>query len=307
MSAKAIDTSFLAAGGLILAGAAAWAVLQQSRIASLETPTAVPTSGRAYEPSNLKVAVPESRRWADAPSQPAGAEWRFEVFTPPEIYYNVDTKQFTVIPPTIKKPSGPEVGPPPPPPFGLELVRVEQPLFRLQLVGALGEGANARGTFENTLTGDVFTASLTRKGPQWQALGLELIDFKSERRRVKVQGGTDVIETVIVATVKDTKTGEVIALDAKNRRPDGALRAVFRNPAGQEFTTKAGEKITDGGVTFEILDLQLSPAGATVKKSAVENEPEKTEKLSVPAPAAPKPAATKPSTPSPASTAFPGF
>lgn len=284
MSAKTNDNLFLAAGALALAGSCVWAFLQQSDIASFSESVAAPASGPAFEPSPLTLTTPASRQWESPVPQSAGSSWLFDVFTPPVIYYNTDTKQFTVTVPEIKRPddSGEQVVQVPAvPAFGLQLVKVTQPLFRLQLVGYVGEGANARGNFQNELTGDIIFGTTGKKLPE---LNLEIVHFSAERVRTPVADGTVIVETVVKATVKDTVTGEEIPLDAKVRRPEGPMVVTFKRADGSEVTAKSGDVLTSGSHTFTVGALTLDPPSAVVTKAGGDLTQPLTETLLIPAP-----------------------
>lgn len=313
MSAKTNDTLFLAAGGAALLGSCAWAFFQQSTISSYREPILAPVSGAPVEVAPITITTPASRQWGKPESQSAGANWLFEVFTPPVIYYNTDTKQFTVTVPVITRPDTTteiEVVAPVVSSFGLDLVNVVQPLFRLQLVGYVGEGSNARGNFQNEVTGDIIFGTTGKKLPD---LNLEIVHFSAERVRTPVADGTVIVETVVKATVKDTLTGEVIPLDAKVRRPEGPLKVTFKQADGTEVTATTGDVLTDGTHTFTIGSLQLDPPSAVVTKTGgTLTEPE-TQTLLIPVPEPAVPANTgleggMPSEDSPAIPgAFPGF
>jgi hypothetical protein len=288
MSAKSNDTVFLAIGGLALVGAGVWALLQQSRIDGFRGAPNVPTSGTVYQPTSIKVSSPATERWEDARSQSAGEKWIYDVFTPPKIYYNTQSKQFTVVPP--ERPTGPSgpVVPKPPVGFGLDLVKVEQSLFRLQLVGYVGEGEQARGNFLNVATGAVVFGTTGKKLPD---LNLEIVKFSAERRRVVVPGGTTQVFIEPVAVVRDTQTGAEYTLDTKSRLPDGPPVATFRQQAdGVERSVKGGESLSIGDTVFTVGALTIAPPSAVVtRKVGAQAEPE-TRTLLVPPPAPPAPA-----------------
>ncbi|MCU0791363.1 MAG: hypothetical protein MUE42_00590 [Opitutaceae bacterium] len=285
MSAKTNDTLFLAAGGLALAGSCAWAFFQQSTISTFLEPVLAPSNGSVVEVAPLAVTSPVSRQWGKPEAQTAGANWLFEVFTPPVIYYNTETKQFTVTVPVITRPEVVEGTTPEQAvvaQFGLGLVKVVQPLFRLQLVGYVGEGTSARGNFQNELTGDIIFGTTGKKLPD---LNLEIIHFSAERVRTPVADGTVIVETVVKATVKDTITGEEIPLDAKVRRPEGPLQVTFKKADGTEVTAKSGDVITSGANIYTVGAITLDPPSAVVTKTGGDLAAPLTETLVIPPPA----------------------
>jgi hypothetical protein len=311
MSAKTNDTLFLAIGGFALIGAGAWAFLQQSHIDELGAPPVAPQSGSAYESSPIQISKPETQRWSDAVSQKAGEKWIYDVFTPPKIYYNTQTKQFTVVPPEPPKPMDPTVpvvDPLAPPPFGLELVKVEQPLFRLQLEGYIGEGAKARGNFLNVQTGAVLFGTTGKKIPD---LNLEVVKFSAERRVVQQPGGTTLVFTEASATVRDTVTGVETVLNANTRVPEGPLTVTFKQLDGTLRTAKTGDVISFGEATYTVGDLVVEPPSAVVTKADPSLPAPEKQTLVIPPPPAPvvdpNAAPVESGAGSAAPAAFPGF
>ena len=290
MSAKTNDTILLAIGGLAIVGAGIWAFVQQSTISELRNPPLAPAGGAAYEPSAIKVVTPETRSWAEAPAQKAGEKWIYDVFTPPKIYYNTYTKQFSVfIPekPVIidtkdpKDPKGPMIDQSG---FGLELVRVDQPLFRLQLIAHFGEGAQARGSFLNVKTGKATVGTVGKKIPE---LNLEIVRFSVERKVVPQPGGTTLRYVEVVAVVRDTETGVETTLDPKGRVLDGPPIVTFRASDGSQHTAKSGDVITVGDTTYRVGDLVVEPPSAVVTREAPSLPAPETKTLVVPPPPAP--------------------
>ena len=315
MSAKTNDTLYLAVGGLAILGTGVWAFLQQSDIKAFRSPANAPASGSAYEATAITITSPESRKWADAQSQTAGEKWIYDVFTPPEIYYNTRTKQFTVVPPVIEPTAVTNTGDPVPvlpPSFGLELVKVEQPLFRLQLEGWVGEGPSARGNFLNVQTGTAVFGTTGKKLPD---LNLEIVRFSAERRVTEIPGGTRIVETVATAVVRDTVTGVETPLDAKVRTPEGPLSVTFKLADGTERSAKSGESISAGDHTFKVGELTLDPPSAVVIKEGKDLAVPETKTLVIPPPPPPAPVVDPNAPPSEAMDApqpgtpgaFPGF
>lgn len=303
MSAKTNDTIYLAIGGIAILGAGVWAFVQQAGISALREGASAPSSGAGYEPTAIAVTSPASETWEPPTPQSAGDKWIYDVFTPPKIYYNTGTKQFTVVPPV----EGPVDQPPPvPEPVWPELVKVEQPLFRLQLVGYVGEGEQARGNFLNTKTGAVVFGTTGKKLPD---LNLEIVSFSAERRVVPQPGGTTLVFTEVSAVVRDTETGVETKLDAKTRVPEGPLMATFKLPDGTERTASAGETLEVAGIGYKIGELTLVPPSAVATKEGPQVSEPETKTLVVPPPA-PPPTTTESNEPAPetmAPDAFPGF
>lgn len=306
MSAKTNDTIFLAIGGLALLGAGVWAFVQQSDIEAFKASPSAPGSGTVYAPTAIAVSSPASQTWADAPSQTAGPKWIYDVFTPPKIYYNTESKTFVVEPPVavIDGPKDPEQ----PDPFGLELVKVEQPLFRLQLVGYVGEGDQARGNFLNVKTGAVIFGTTGKKLPE---LNLEIVRFSANRRVVPQPSGTTLVFVEVSAVVRDTVTGVETTLDSKTRVPEGPIQATFKLPDGTQRNAKTGESFTLGDSTFKIGDLTLDPPSAKATKEGGKLPAPETQTLTIPPPPAPAadPNASSGEGMAPAApaSAFPGF
>lgn len=291
MSLQAKDKIFISIGGLALVLTSVLAFLQQSKISALDTAAVAPTGGTNYETKELKVELPPPQNWPKAVAQPAGENWIYNVFTPPKIYYNTQNKQFTVIPPElVKEPTitGNEtVVTPPPPRPSLELVKVVQPVFRLQLVGYIGDEGNYRGTFSNELTGKTFFGTSGRKIPD---LNLEIVTFEAKRQKVAVQGGSTLVEVIAFAIVKDTVTGKEYRLEHDKRLPDGPLVATLKLVDGSDKEVRTGDSVTSGESTYKVGAITLAPPSVVVIKSST-GEPTAEETLTVPPPAPPAPVA----------------
>lgn len=288
MSLQAKDKLFLIIGGLSLALTSTWAILEQSKISARSASVNAPAGGSSYEPKELTITMPPSQSWAKAGAQPAGDNWVYNVFTPPKIYYNIQSKQFTVIPPEVVAPVSPvdPMIPPPPARPAIELVSVTQPLFRLQLVGYIGSEGSYRGTFNNEVTGKTFFGTSGRKVPE---LNLEIVTFEAKRRKVVVEGGSTIIDVTAFADVRDTLTGKMYRLAPEKRLPEGPLSATVKLADGTQKVVSTGDTVTSADFTYVIGALTLEPASVAVTKSGGAEAGPTTETLTIPLPVAPAP------------------
>lgn len=201
-------------------------------------------------------------RWSAPEPSPRDAAWTYEVFTPPEIYYDGATQKFTVIPQQTEEADGvaAKSG------FGLELVEVRRVPFRLQLVGYVGEEGRYLGTFENLESGETF---LARAGCQLPELGLVITDFFVRRESVAIPQSAPVEELMAVAAVHDLRTKGEVMLRHSERSYTEQLCARVRDVADHdEYEAKVGDTIRIGAAHYVIEKLQLTPPLVEVRKEA---------------------------------------
>jgi len=264
MSLKAKDNLLISVGAIAVLFTTTWAVLQQSKIVAFTAPVIAPNSGQAYEPHDLKLIMPPSENWAKVEAQPTGENWIYNVFTPPKIYYNIQSKQFTVIPPQATVGNEPSETPVLVTIKNIELVKVVQPLFRLQLIGYIGEEGSYRGTFNNEITGKTFFATSGRKVPE---LNLEILTFKAERSRTSVAGGSTIVEVTAFAKVKDTITGNEYNLEPSKRLSEGSPKATIKLSDGAEKVVSQGDIFSDNSINFLVGTIVQTPPSISVTKS----------------------------------------
>src|SRR3954468_14384354 len=112
-----------------------------------------------YTATALDAPPIKTETWAPPVAQTRGRDWIYDTFTPPEIFYNARSRQFTVKPPSSLVDEDTQEA------FGLELIAVRPDPFALQLIGYVGGEGNWRGTFENVLTGETFLGGAGRRVP----------------------------------------------------------------------------------------------------------------------------------------------
>jgi hypothetical protein len=313
MSATTSDKTLIGVAGLLFLGASAWAWFQQTGLGDTAVINA-PTGGKNYQPEEIVTLNIETQAWPDPKPNPRGEEWLFDVFTPPVIYYDTNTSQFTVSPPVPPDTEVKQVI------FGLELLAVERDDFRLQLTGFIGSGETARGTFEDVQNQDVIIGAVGKKIPH---INLEVTKFSVARqRKVPPDGGTPIIVTAAFATVRDTQTGEETELVSTERTKLPNSTATFRiTTTGEEKKAKSGDSIVADDTTWAIDRVTDTPPSATVtRRKAGEEAQAETKVLEAtgassatstnesasgqPAPEAPT---SNNDQPAPPTGAFPGF
>lgn len=302
MAAKSQDKILFGAALVLLLASAGWALLQNSKIVALKAAPNTNVPQVAYVPTGTDAPRVSTRSWPQPPSQTRGIDWIYDVFTPPEIYYNESTKQFSVTPPENKVVTDPE----PPPAFGLALVSIKQDAFRLQLVGYVGDVGDERGTFENAVSGETV---IGRAGKVIPGLDLTIKSFGVKRNKIISPDSMPVYDTEATAVVVDTKTGEEIRLTNKARLIKGNPFAILKAEGATDTVThRAGEKFTVGDVTYTVVNVTAEPPSVVVTKETAQAATPETKTLTPAAPVdavAPSPGeAAKPAA-APATPPFP--
>ncbi len=247
---------------LLLAGSAAWFGTAEARARAAARGAAkgkAAISSSAYTPVAHDAPVVKTETWPAPPAQRRGREWVYDVFTPPEIFYDERTKQFSITPPVLEPPKT-EVAPAP---FGFELVGVKRALFRLQLVGYVGGEGSYRGLFENALTTETFLATGARSLP---ALNLTIEEFEVRRQPVSLPESTTIARPVATAIVRDERTGEKITLTSAERFYADAPVATVTLGGGAPREVHEGDRIDGEGAVFRVDKIQLAPAAVDVTK-----------------------------------------
>ncbi len=272
MPAPTSDKIIIGISALVFAGGCAWAFMQQSAVTGIDQPVNPPVSGAPYEPVELTASIVAANDWPQPEPNVRGPLWLYHVFTPPVIYYNPTTAEFTVEPP-----ERPDTTPPrPPEPFGVQLLAVTQEQFRLQLVGYSGDGDEARGIFLNISTNETLFARSGRSIPE---LDVEVVNVSIERKRTVVDG-QPIIETTATAEVKDLLTGETHQLVNGQRLFTGDPVATLHIVAsGLERTVRSGDTFEEAGATFTVESTAIDPPTVRITKKPSDESAPQTEVL----------------------------
>lgn len=285
MAVNTTDKVMLGAAGLLFLGACAWGFMQQAQVAGSGSRMGVPTDGIPFESPDVTTTLEEARNWPAPAALTRGNEWLYDVFTPPEIFYDNQTRRFTVTPPVLVAPVTQEPVDEVRRDFGVTLVKVEAAPFRLQLVGYVGEGATARGTFQNMSNSETVIAG---PGRVFESLNLEVVSFSVREIRTPVPGRTDSRRIVAEAVVRDTSSGESTSLSSDLGIVPGRAVADFTIVStGEVRQVRVGDSFDADGATFTLDQVDLAAKTATVTKKLEEETETLTLNLPPPVPVAP--------------------
>lgn len=212
---------------------------------------------------SYEASAPESNTvtWQSAKSQSRGDDWVFDVFTPPVIYYDPNSSEFAVTPPSKQiVDTGEALWAA----FDVELIDVRQRPYKLQLVGYAGSEGSYLAYFENTKTGALVYLRVGQENPD---LGVRLTSFQEQTIEIAKDEETPVIETVGVARVADYASGEEVNLTNMETKMFSELEASIRLlPAGAVRYVQVGSRLELDSGDYVVEDLSAQPPEAIITK-----------------------------------------
>jgi hypothetical protein len=231
----------------------------------------VELSNAPYVPTATEAPPVKTETWAAPVAQSRGREWIYDAFTPPEIFYNARSKQFTVKPPSSLLDEDAQES------FGLELIAVRPEPFRLQLIGYVGGEGNWRGMFQNLVTGQVFLAAGGHRVPE---LGLTVRSLDVSPHPIRMGESMISRQRVATAVVRDEKAaGREVTLTHRERVFTGTVFAFVATPgetAAREVRT--GDMFKLGEATYRIEKIETNPPSVeVVKESPTLSQPDRRE------------------------------
>jgi hypothetical protein len=262
MAASPRDKVLLGFALLVAAGsAAAFTVLA---LRSPSTPSGpipqVVLASAPYTATAPDAPPIKTETWAPPTAQTRGRDWIYDTFTPPEIFYNARSKQFTVKPPSSLVDEEQTEA------FGLDLIAVRPEPFRLQLIGYVGGPDNLRGVFQNVPTGQTIVGAA---GLRIANLGLTIKSFTLAPQSIRTGESMSVMQRVATAVIHDDKSGRDITLTHRERMFTGTLFALV---AASEQTAAREVRIGDtfklGEATYKVENVSLTPPTVEVTKES---------------------------------------
>lgn len=213
-----------------------------------------------YEPIAPDAPAVKMETWAAPVGQTRGREWIYDAFTPPEIFYNARSRQFTVKPPAgLLEEEVQEV-------FGLELVSVRAEPFRLQLLGFVGEEGRWRGMFVNVASGETIVATAGQRIPK---LNLTIKEFSVKPQPLGPAGSMQTPQRVATAVIRDEKANADVILSNRERVLTGTMFAYLAEP-GQTTTreVRPADVIKLGEATYKIEKIEIAPPAVVIVKES---------------------------------------
>lgn len=264
---KAIyDKILLVVGLLALAGGIACFIMRPGVVASADDLFQSPPSGQDYTIVEAPDIVVDNPVWRDPTPQDRDGLEIYDIFTPPQIFWDPLKGELVF---------KPIVAPEPPIPFGLELVSIQRELFRVQLEGFFlatdRSMENSKVQFFNTKLGESIRGKMGDKFPEH---GFEVIDVKYERVVEVDESGSTTIRRVPTAIIADLEQeGREVTLTTESRLfLEGKLTILMRtiDPyAPAEFNwAKEGDIHAVDDAIFTLLDFNFDNQSVKVEKAA---------------------------------------
>jgi hypothetical protein len=210
----------------------------------------------------------KTETWTAPVAQSRGREWIYDTFTPPEIFYNARSKQFTVKPPSSLLDEDAQES------YGLELVAVRPEPFRLQLIGYVGGEGNWRGMFQNLASGQVFLAAGGHRVPH---LSLTVRSLDVSTQPIRMGESMTTRQRVATAVVRDEKNGRDVTLTHRERVFTGTVFAFVAAPgATATREVRSGDMFKIGEATYRIEKIETTPPSVeVVKESSTLSQPDR--------------------------------
>jgi hypothetical protein len=262
MAVTSSDKLLLVTGVLLVAGSAAvfGTLSVRHRAQAGGPPPTVQLAATPYQSTAPDAPPVKTETWGAPVAQSRGREWIYDTFTPPEIFYNAQSKQFTVKPPSSLVDDDPnEV-------YGIELVSVRPEPFRLQLIGYVGGENNWFGTFQNVLSGEVFLGAAGRAVPN---LALSIKKLEVSLQSIALADSMTTRQRIATAVVHDQRSRRDVTLTHRERVFTGTMSAFVAAP-GESATreVRVGDVFKLGEATYRIEKIELTPPSIEVTKEA---------------------------------------
>lgn len=218
---------------------------------------------RLYQPVNLASENREMKSWDGPVSQSPGKNWIFEVFTPPIIYFDPRSNEWTLEPPVeeIEKDK----------PLGLELLVFQREFYRLQYNGYLIVPAG--GVKDTMILIDNLETEkgiYGRVGQRFENDQFYILSFDVKRFLVESDNPiqTPYFDEHIRLIVFDERLGEEITLTGNKKKFKPQVKAVIRSIEDpiQSVTVGEGESFIIAESEYKCVEIDLANNSVRVRR-----------------------------------------
>lgn len=227
-------------------------------------------------------------RWDEPENQARGEGWLFDVFTPPTLYRDPVTWEWSLTPPQPPDKDPDQSASTEAPAFAIEVLAIAREPFPVQLVGfGQQEGAGAFGVFENAFSGETL---LGRQGGTLSGMNYEVERLEVVRMEVgSPEGGTYPVMAANAVVLEKT-TGAKRELSSLARTYVGEAWIHYRTPDGpQPAAAECFATIREGGANYRVEAIDLEEPAVEVVKEPVAGGESQSRRFSVPVIAVPRP------------------
>lgn len=218
----------------------------------------------------------------DAPAgQRQSRQWVYDLFTPPEIFYDAASNAFSVTPAlTALSIDGRRGSTAVTSVLDITLLEVKRPLFPLQLMGFVRADGGHFGLFENTTTGEVFVG---RAGHRDAGLRLVIEAVEIGPKPVLIADSMSTLQLRATARLRDEATNEIITLTSSERCYAGKAGAVVAigGPDGMRREIGEGDIVELGELVYEVSAVRLMPPGVELRRRSSDGGPEERRTLAL--------------------------
>ncbi|TVR48628.1 MAG: hypothetical protein EA425_14020 [Puniceicoccaceae bacterium] len=226
---------------------------QVQQIEAIEFDQMLMAMARTHQPAPVTAPEIPEATWSQPRPQTTGEDWIYDVFTPPEIYYNTANNAFTVTPDVVVEPRDP---------FDILLVEVGPRPYRIQMMGYVGREGGYLATLQDIETGDMRVA---RPGRSLSDMEVTLEDI-SVQEVLDESTGSAIHITVARARIRDHRTDEVVELTDGETLLTDERQAVFRLlDTARTESVSDGESIIHRGSRYTIEQILLDPENPRVR------------------------------------------
>ncbi|CAI8283061.1 MAG: Uncharacterised protein [Opitutia bacterium UBA7350] len=259
---RSYDKILLLLGVLALVASAAFYLFSEGPEPD-ETIEAAKAKGAAFTPLPIPSLNIADAAWPEAAEQSTG--WIYDVFTPPKIYINLETGEW------VSEGWKPR---PPSEPFGLYLAKLEQALYRIQLMGYIEEDFKDATKSLLLMVDEESGENLrVRVGDAPEGYDIEVIDFTIDR----IFGDDGSITKRAMATIMDYRNGETIELiHGKPYYTEGVeiLLRSSKDPSQEWKPNAIGATFERDQRAYRLTDIDFEALTLTVEKTFVDGERE---------------------------------